>query len=662
MRARAKAALALTALVAGWFCLPVLPPDADTVSSVLRDRDGEVLHIGSVEEGRIRLPADLDVIDPDFVTALIAMEDRRFRRHIGIDPLAIGRALKSNFSAGEVVSGASTLTQQLGRQYRPRPRTVPTKIIEAVEAVRLDLRMSKDEQLERYLTRISYGSNIEGLEAATRLWLGKSPRHLSTDEIALLLALPQSPEARRPDRNPVAAKAGRDLIIDRMVDAGLIGADEAAAAKAQAVPTGRKAFPDRDILAHQTFGGGRSTLDAGEQTRVAGLLARWTQNQPVPINAAAMLIHLPTREVRALVGTGARDHAGGWIDMTDRVRSPGSTLKPFIYALAQDDGALDLESMVRDAPSRFGSYRPENFTRRYHGDVTIRQALQHSLNVPAVTALDAVGADRFRAALSAAGPQARGRIGDAQGEGLALALGGTGLSARDLAVLYTALGNEGVAGPLRFKPDALTGDTFALMTKRTAQDMVDALRGAPVPKGFANMPGAARIAYKTGTSYGFRDSWAAGLAGEFAIIVWTGRPDGAPRPGRTGRGSAAPLLFDIALPLAKSDRGPILREGASALDRMASATDSGPIILFPANGTELLQSDRGISITVDSDEPVQLFVSGEPVARNGGLSVWRADAPGFYRLSAVDALGRSANADIRIVARDQLIDAPPQFQ
>lgn len=650
------------ALTLGWFCLPVLPSGADDVSSVLRDRNGEVLHIGSVEDGRIRLQADLDRIDPDYITALVAIEDQRFYRHIGVDPLAIGRAIKSNFSAGEIVSGASTLTQQLGRQYKPRPRTLPTKLIEAVEAVRLDLRMSKSEQLERYLSRISYGSNIEGIEAASRIWLGKSPRYLSPDEIALLLALPQSPEARRPDRNPLAAKAGRDLILDRMVRGGLLDADVARIAKAQAVPTGKHVLPNRDILAHQTLGDGISTLDAREQARVARHLNDWTRKQPTPVNAAAMIVHVPTRTVRALVGTGARDHAGGWIDMTDRVRSPGSTLKPFIYAMARDDGALSLDSDVRDAPTRFGSYRPENFTRRYHGTVTIREALQHSLNVPAVTALNEVGANRFRAALLAAGPKARGRVGDTTGEGLALALGGTGLSARDLAVLYTALGHGGEAGPLRFKADAPQGDTYRLLTKDTADAVLDAMRGAPVPKGFANMSGAGRIAYKTGTSYGFRDSWAAGLAGDYAVIVWTGRPDGAPRPGATGRGSSAPLLFDIAAPFADVRRDGFSQDAPSALKTVASQTDNGPIILFPSSGTEVLHSDRGLSISVDSELPVQLFVSGLPIPRSGGLAVWTPDAPGFYRVSAVDTKGRSTNADIRVVARDQLTDAPPQFR
>ncbi|MEM7729162.1 MAG: penicillin-binding protein 1C [Pseudomonadota bacterium] len=657
---RLFALIALT--LAGWLCLPVLLDDADTVSSVLRDRKGDVLHIASVEDGPIRLPVTLAEVDPAFIEALIAMEDQRFHNHIGIDPVAIIRALGSNISAGRVVSGASTLTQQLGRQYRPRPRTLPSKIVEAAEAVRLDLWMSKDEQLERYLTRISYGSNIEGLAAATRLWLGKSPRYLTPDEIAFLLALPQAPEARRPDRNPAAAKAGRNHILDRMVALDLLDADEAEAAKRQSVPTVKRRLPDRDVLAHAAIGGGISTLDAAEQARVARYLSDWTARQPVPVNAAAMVVHVPTREVRALVGTGARDHDGGWIDMTDRLRSPGSTLKPFIYALAQDDGALDMESRVRDAPTRFGAYRPENFTRRYHGDVSIREALQHSLNVPAVAALHGVGADRFRAALAAAGPQARGRAGDMSGEGLALALGGTGLSARDLAVLYTALGNGGMAGPLRFHQDADEDSSFRLMSEDAAADILDALRGAPVPKGFANMPGVGRIAYKTGTSYGFRDSWAAGLAGDYAIIVWTGRPDGAPRPGRTGRASAAPILFDIAAPFVKPVRRVREQDAPSALRRVWTQAEDGPVILFPADGTELIFDPRGVSISVDSDIPIALFMSGVPIAREEGLAVWTPPTPGFYRLRAIDAEGRSANADIRVVARDQLVDAPPHFQ
>lgn len=654
--------LIAAAIAAVWFCLPVLPETPDEVSSVLKDRDGQVLHIGSVEEGRIRLPVQLEEVDPDFIEALIAIEDQRFWNHAGVDPLAVGRALKSNLSAGEIVSGASTITQQLGRQYRPRPRTLSSKIIEAAEAIRLDLRMSKSEQLERYLTRISYGSNIEGIASATRLWLGKTPKYLTPDEIAFLLALPQAPEARRPDRNPVAAKAGRDRVLDRMEALGLIDGGTAKEARAQPVPTQRHRLPDRDLLAFAAIGDGVSTIDRNEQNRLHRLLFDWTEAQPVPVNAAALLVHAPTREVRALIGTGARDHAGGWIDMTDRVRSPGSTLKPFIYALAADDGLMDMDSLVRDAPTRFGTYRPQNFTRQYHGTVTVRQALQHSLNVPAVTALHAVGADRFRAALSAAGPRPAGAIGDQSGEGLALALGGTGLSARDLAVLYTALAHDGEAGPLRFKPADTTEDTYRLLSEKTAQDLLDAMRGAPVPKGFANMSGVGRIAYKTGTSYGFRDSWAAGIAGEYVIIVWTGRPDGAPRPGATGRGSAAPILFDIAAPFVEPDVAPQREDAPIALALVKASTDIGPIILFPSHGAEILQSDRGVSLSADSESDVEFFVSGEPIRREAGLSVWTPNTPGFYRVSAVDRQGRSTNADIRVVARDQLVNAPPEFR
>lgn len=645
-----------------WLALPVLPDGADDVSGILKDRDGHILHIGSVEDGRIRMPVQLDEVDPNFIDALIAIEDQRFWDHAGVDPLAIGRALRSNLSAGEIVSGASTITQQLGRQYRPRPRTLTSKLIEAAEAIRLDLRMSKSEQLERYLTRISYGSNIEGIASATKLWLGKTPKYLTSDEIAFLLVLPQAPEARRPDRNPGAAKAGRDKILDRMEALGLIDEATAQDARIQPVPTQRHRLPDRDLLAFSAIGDGVSTLDRAEQDRLYRLLSDWTQKQPVPVNAAALLVHAPTREVRALIGTGARDHAGGWIDMTDRVRSPGSTLKPFIYALATDDGLMDMDSLVRDAPTRFGTYRPQNFTRQYHGTVTVRQALQHSLNVPAVTALHAVGADRFRAALSAAGPRPAGAIGDQSGEGLALALGGTGLSARDLAVLYTALAHDGEAGGLRFKPKEQAQEVYRLTSEETARDLLEAMRGAPVPKGFANMSGVGRIAYKTGTSYGFRDSWAAGIAGEYVIIVWTGRPDGAPRPGATGRGSAAPILFDIAAPFVGGKEIPRREDAPTALEKVKAPTDDGPVILFPSHGAEILQSDRGVSLSADSDSDVEFFVSGEPVIREAGLSVWTPKTPGFYRVSAVDRQGRSTNADIRVVARDQLVNAPPEFR
>ena len=657
MRRRA-AALAALALIAGWLALPVLPPGADAVSEELRDRDGQVLHVAATDDGFMRMPADLDAIDAAFVEALLAMEDRRFRQHPGVDPLAIGRALKSNRSAGRIVSGASTITQQLGRQYRPRPRTYASKAIEALEAVRLNLRMDKDEQLARYLTRISYGGNVQGVEAASRVWLGKSPRYLTADEIALLLALPQAPEARRPDRNPVAAKQGRDRILDRMVGEGLLSEADANTAKARPVSTTRHSLPDGNFLALQSLGGGATTLDAAEQARVRRTLRTYVDAQLTPVNAAALLVHAPSREVRALVGTGAREHAGGWLDMTDRVRSPGSTLKPFVYGLARDDGLLAMDSVVKDAPVRFGHYRPENFTRRYHGEVTVSEALQHSLNIPAVTVLDRVGTDRFRAALAASGPTIRGQRDTGKDDGLAIALGGTGLTARDLATLYTALANGGEAAALRFRPDDPHGESYTLTSADTAQALLAALRGAPRPRGFANLPGTGRVAYKTGTSYGHRDSWAAGVAGEHVIVVWTGRPDGAPRPGRTGRSAAAPLLFDIAAPLVSSSTDMPETPAPLALKTVEAPTDNGPLILFPADGTDVLHSERGVTLSVDAEGPVTLYADGAPVRRSGGLAVWTPPAPGFYRITAVDARGRSADADIRVVARDQIVDAP----
>ena len=657
-RLKALALCGLAAAATAFLAAPVLPPDADTVSAELRDRSGAVLHVATTPDGYYRLAADLDRIDPAFTEALLAMEDRRFYHHPGIDLLAIGRAVRSNRSAGRIVSGASTITQQLGRQYRPRPRTYRAKAIEALEAVRLDLRMSKREQLERYLTRIGYGGNVQGVEAAARVWLGKSARYLTADEIALLLALPQAPEARRPDRNPVAAKAGRDRILDRMVLEGLLSTQDAKTAKERPVGTTRHALPDGDFLALQSLGEGTTTLDGAEQARVRRVLRDFTQSQPVPVNAAALIVHAPTREVRALVGTGARDHGGGWIDMTNRVRSPGSTLKPFIYAMARDDGVLDMGSAVRDAPTRFGHYRPENFTRRYHGRVTVGEALQHSLNIPAVSVLDQVGANRFRAALNASGPTVRGRRGDTRGEGLAIALGGTGLTARDLATLYTALANDGEARPLRFRSGDPAGRDYALTSPETARALLDTLRGAPRPRGFANLPGLGRIAYKTGTSYGHRDSWAAGVAGAYVIVVWTGRPDGAPRPGRTGRGSAAPLLFDIAAPFVVGQHDSRDAKTPAALAEVAAPTDIGPVIVFPAHGSEVVHSARGLSVSVDADEAVTLYADGQPVGRRGGQAVWTPASPGFYRLTAVDARGRSTNADIRVVSRDQAVDAP----
>lgn len=617
------------------------------------------------------MPVQLDDVDPAFVDALLFIEDKRFYSHAGVDGAAVLRALKSWKAKGEVVSGASTITMQLVRQYKPRPRTFRSKVLESMEALRFELHFSKAEILEQYLSRVSYGGNIEGLEAASRLYFGKSPRYLTPDEIGLLIALPQAPEARRPDRHAQAAKLGRNRILARMETGGLIDDATFLQSKSAAIPLKKKLLPNQAWLTAQKLSKTgdviESWIDPTQQTALERQLATYVAQRPLTVNASAIVIHAKTREVRAHAAIGRRDHDGGWLDMTAAIRSPGSTLKPFVYGLGMDDGIIGKETLLRDAPSRFGSYRPENFDRRYYGDVTVAQALQHSLNIPAVGVLDQVGGRRLNESLRAAGAKTSQSGPDTNDStaGLALALGGTGLRATDIAMLYTAIANEGIAGPLSWtREDALTSCEFELLQPDTANTIREILSAAPRPHGV--MPahlgrGIPKVAYKTGTSYGFRDSWAAGILDEYVVVVWVGRPDGGPRPGITGRSAAAPLLFKIADALPHSTNSHDTVSRSKAAERIKPAEETAPVILFPMQDTDIIISEFGsdaeaIDILVQAvGRDPRVYVGSTPIepGRNGYRFV--AKTPGFYELRVVDALGHQTQARFRVSSADNII-------
>ena len=652
----------------------LLPPPIERgriVSSVVADREGRALCAFPVEDGRWRLAADLDRIDPDFIEALVAVEDARFYRHPGVDPLAVVRAAASAIGAGRIVSGASTITMQTARLLEPRPRHLGSKLIEMMRAFQIERRLSKREILELYLTLTPYGGNLEGVRAASWAWFGREPEALTPDQIALLIALPQAPEARRPDLRPDNAVAARARILTRMTAYGLIEPGRAREAAGEPAPV-RHAFPFDAWHASDTVraldpGAAelRSTLDRRMQSELEGLARSVAERAGPGVQVSLLAVEIDGRAVRAAVGSAGRDRAGGWIDLTDRARSPGSTLKPLIYAMAFDDGIAAPGTRIEDLPRRFASYRPENFDRTFRGEVTVAEALQHSLNVPAVHLLDVVGANRFGAALGFAGGHPV--LPDSHGTdvGLALALGGLGLSVRELAVLYAALGDEGVARPLSWTQDeveARRSEAGArLVSSESAREVLDILSDAPAPPG--RMPAglsleAPRIAFKTGTSYGFRDAWSAGVSGGYAIVVWIGRPDGAPRPGVTGREAALPVLFDAFDIVARLDpgfhqarTGP--REAPTAPAPLARFQPGArpPQILFPPDGAEVWMDgeERGFVLSARGDGALSWYVDGAPVARDaGGAPVWLPEGPGFYAVSVADPDGRETRVRVRV--------------
>ena len=668
------ALIGLLALESAAFALDAaMPPDLSRglrSSPVALDRRGAWLRALPVESGRWRIRADLARTDPTFLKRLVAVEDARFWLHPGVDPFATARAVASAVLHGRPTSGASTLTMQTARLLEPRPRTVASKLIEMVRAVQLEARFSKREILALYLTLAPYGGNLEGVRAASLSYFGHEPETLTDGEQALLIALPQSPEARRPDRRPEAARAARRLVLAKLIRTGTLAEPAAAEAEAEPLPA-RAPFPslawhaagELARAAPASQASVISTLDAGLQSRLEPLAQAAARAQGPEATAAILVVEMDGRAVRAAVGSGGLASPGGWIDMTRARRSPGSALKPFIYAFAFEDGLAAPDTQLADAPRRFADYQPENFDRVFHDKVTVREALTHSLNVPAVETLEKLGPAAFEARLAAAGVSLERPKARTVEPGLALALGGVGISLRDLAVLYVALGDGGVAKPLAWteaEAQRRRQERGRRMVRAdAAAQVIGILRETPPPAGAtpaALTRGRPVMAYKTGTSYGFRDAVAAGVVGRYVIVTWTGRADGGARGGLTGRDAALPLLFDAAdlLDAPPAAPPPIAPRAAPAALARLEPAERGPRLIFPPNGATVQvegfgAASRGLVLAAGG-EALAWYVSGQPLAPDpaSGRVVWKPASPGFYRVVVVDAAGRRAEARVRV--------------
>lgn len=658
---------AVAGVMASLFVLDVaLPPPLSRVrdiSPVVLDKDGVWLRAFTTKEGRWRLQARLDEIDPEFLGRLVKIEDQNFWVHPGVDPLAMARASGTYLQKRRVVSGGSTITMQLARMLEPRPRNVGSKLIEMIRAVQIERRLRKKQILAAYLTMTPYGGNLEGVRAASRAYFGRDPQALDDAEMALLIALPQAPEARRPDRRAALAKKARDQVIDKFVRAGAISPRLAAEARQARIPK-RTPFPVRADLAsesivrdHRGESVIRSTLDARLQMTIEPLVRAHAQSLGDDVSTAVIVVEIKDRAVRASIGGAGRDRPGGYIDMTRAVRSPGSTLKPFIYAMAFDDGVAAPETLVEDAPRRFGSYLPENFDRVFHGEVRVSDALQQSLNLPAVATLQKVGAERFEATLTQAGAKPRIPRRDLVEPGLALALGGVGMTLEEIATLYAALGDRGVSRPLTYVEPASLRSAH-LMRPQTAQKVLTILAGTPTPAGRAPWrlaQDAPQIAFKTGTSYGFRDAWSIGVGEGYVVAVWAGRPDGAPRAQATGRTDALPLLFQIFDRLDRAPGAePLLDEkrqtAAPGVARLDRGDPTAPHILFPPDNTEIVVSDRGVALAARGREPLTWFAGGQALSRepSSGRVIWKPPGEGFFDVTVIDADGRRATTQVRV--------------
>ena len=649
------------------------------VSTLVLDRNGKLLRAYLTSEGRWRLPATRDQVDPRYLDALLTYEDKRFYHHRGVDPLAMTRAAFQLVTHGRIVSGGSTLTMQVARLLEPRQeRSLDAKLRQAVRALQREQALSKDEILGLYLTLAPYGGNLEGIRAASLAYFGKEPRRLTLGEAALLVALPQSPEFRRPDRFPAAAKPARDRVLDRIASHGLFSNAEIERAKKEPVPRARNPMPllaphaaDQAASASPTQRVLRLTIDGGLQRTLETLAYdRAVALGPPSISVAIVVVDNATGEVLARVASPDYfdERRAGQVDLTEAVRSPGSALKPFIYGLGFEDGLIHPETLIEDRPIRYGGYHPENFDLTFQGTVTVRRALQQSLNVPAVAVLQEVGPSRLIARLAQAGvPLVLPKREVAPG--LALGLGGVGVRLTDLTMLYAGLARQGTVAPLVERFGSPPSPPKRLIEPVAAWYVASVLIGTPPPENAAG----GRIAFKTGTSYGYRDAWAVGFDGKRTIGVWAGRPDGAPVPGLAGRVTAAPILFDAFArlgqqfePLPPAPKGVLIASTARLpppLQRFASREAAGEAmapkvhIVFPPDGASLeLSAAKGaapdpIAIKITGGTPpLNVLLNGMPIAakRSARTLFFEPDGPGFVRLTVTDANGAVDSVSVRL--------------
>ncbi len=565
MRRAGLAVLVAGALVGALdrlFPLPLPPREAGLIVVA---RDGTPLRSWPSTDGVWRYPITPEEVSPHYLEAVLNYEDRWFHWHPGANPVALARAAWQWVRHGRIVSGGSTLTMQVARMLSPQPRTLGGKLRQILRALQLELHCSKREILTLYLNQAPMGGIIEGVEMASRAYLGKPSRYLSQAEAALLAALPQAPSRLRPDRAPERARQARDKVLARMAVFGVWPAAAVEDAKIEGIgaqalrahwlaplaaerlhqDARRAAKPARALDARLEVL--RSTLDVEVQSTLERLLLDRVDQLPPRVSIAAIVMDNASLELRGYAGSADFSDARRFshVDMVRGIRSPGSTLKPFLYAFALDEGLIHSESLLADAPQSFSGYEPGNFQAAFSGPVSAAEALQRSLNVPAVDLLDRLGPARFSARLRAGGLKLRMERGATPN--LSLILGGAGTTLEELVGAYRALAAGGLAGQPRLSPDAPRIES-RIMSEGAAFIVRDILEGGGHPdRPFVET--GSRVAWKTGTSFGFRDAWAIGVTDSWTLGVWIGRPDGTPNPGFFGANIAAPLLKDLAAAL-----------------------------------------------------------------------------------------------------------------
>ncbi len=529
---------------------PLPEADPDNHATTVLARDGTPLRVFADKQGVWRFKSSLDEVSPLYIQALLNYEDRYFYWHPGVNPFAVLRAAVQNLRSDEIVSGASTLTMQVARLIDPHNRHFSGKLKQVFRALQLEWHLSKTEILERYLELAPFGGNLQGVAAASHAYLSKGPIELSHAEAALLAVLPQAPSRLRPDRHPEKAARARNKLVQRLVKHDIWPAHiftemqiEPVYAKTPAAPVLAPILARRLKTRHPEQTTIQSSIDYGLQLALHARLKTYIAELPEGTTAAAVVVENDNWLVRAYVGSAlfADRKTQGYVDMVSASRSPGSTLKPFIYGLALDQSLIHSQSLLVDAPRWKSPYQPQNFSKQFSGAASATAALQKSLNVPAVQVLEKLGANFFNNRLLNAGIKPRLPAGEPN---LSMALGGFGISMESLLNLYGALGRKGQVTQLRFMDESAI-QARPLLSPQSAWIIHSMLSNQARP-GESRLRFNASLGFKTGTSYGYRDAWAFGVSGQYTLGVWVGRPDGTPTPGQYGSATALPLLFQIS--------------------------------------------------------------------------------------------------------------------
>ena len=656
-----------------------LPLPQDDLARVVLAEDGTPLWRFADANGVWRYPVQTGEVSPYYLDALLTYEDRWFYEHPGVNPLSLVRATWQNLTGARVVSGGSTLSMQVARLLDPHSRTWHGKLRQLWRTAQLEWHLSKEQILNLYLNRAPFGGTLQGVAAASWAYLGKSPAQLTHAEAAMLAVLPQAPSRLRPDRHAQRAQQARDKVLRRLAEFQVWPQSAVDEALEEPLLLAPRLEPSLAPLLARRLNRAdsppliRTTLDATLQRRLEDLLLGWRARLPEHTSAAILVVEEETMAVRAYLGSVDINDARrfGHVDMISALRSPGSTLKPFLYGMALDEGLIHSESLLQDVPRRYGDYRPGNFSMGFTGAVPASTALSSSLNLPAVQLLEAYGPKRFAAQMRIGGvPLALPALAEPN---LALILGGAGSRLEDLVSGYSAFARDGKSATIRLQPDDVLRER-PLLSPGSAWIVRRILSGQARPDRDprAELVQRPALAWKTGTSYGFRDAWAIGVGPRYLIGVWIGRPDGTPVPGQFGLASAAPLMLQVHDVLANRDS----QRGISAPVKPVPANVGVAAICWPL-GQPMSRSDpncrrQRFAWTLDNTAPPTLLALDQPLSVGLKETVWvnarglRVDAqcPGavardiaLWPAPLEPWLPKAERRDARIPAADP--DCPP---